>query len=360
MSLDPAQLHDNPCVKAALLYEQREGGAAQCGVCNRGCTIKPGQRGYCGARLNIDGRLHVITYGDISSISANPIEKKPFNHFYPGTNALTIGGWGCNAACPWCQNWEISKRHADPLHNHYLAPDKFIEEIRRQHCQGTSFSFNEPTTVFFEYSLDVMPKAHTAGYYNTYVTNGYMTAAALERLAAAGLDAMNIDIKGGQEGVRKFCQLDGERVWQTAQLARKLGIWVELTTLVIPRMNDTARCLSSIARRIHDELGAEVPWHVSGYSPAYQAKKHGLTTPTPISTLEQARNLGLKAGLNHVYCGNVLGHPGENSYCCNRTCGALLVRRVGYDITFIGLTREGRCSRCGTPNHFLMGPRSSQ
>jgi len=339
-------------VREALLYEERSDGSVRCGVCWRRCIIKPGKRGYCGARANLDGRLYVLTYGDISSISANPIEKKPFHHFHPGSHALTIGGWGCNACCVWCQNWSISKRHPDPKRCDYLTPDRFIEEVKRQGCQGTSFSFSEPTTVFFEYSLDVMPRAHAAGYYNTYVTNGYMTPEALKRLAEAGLDAMNIDLKGCKEGVKRYCCLDVERVWSTARLAIKLGIWVEMTTLVVPGVNDSSRCLSSIARRIHDELGADVPWHVSAFYPAYRAVEHGLSTPTPIETLERGLRLGHQAGLNYVYIGNIPGHSAENTYC--KKCGAILVRRVGYSISMVNLTPDSRCASCGTPNPFIM------
>jgi pyruvate formate lyase activating enzyme len=357
--LDFEAIESSPCVREALHYEKREGKMVQCGVCERRCKIKEGRRGYCGARANFGGRLYVLTYGDISSINANPIEKKPFNHFHPGTNALTIGGWGCNAACPWCQNWHISKRHPDPRRCDYLSPERFVELIGLRGCHGTSFSFSEPTTVFFEYSLDVMPKVHAAGYYNTYVTNGYMTTDTLKRLAEAGLDAMNIDIKGCRTAIRRFCGLDVEKIWRNARLARDLGIWVEITTLVIPGVNDSTRCLASIAKRIHDDLGAEVPWHVSSFRPAYKSEEYGLTTPTPLATLEHAYSLGQEAGLDYVFIGNVWNHPSENTYCRNKECRALLVHRIGYDIRLVHLDEKGYCSKCKTPNHFIMPSKES-
>ena len=180
-----------------------------------------------------------------------------------------------------------------------------VEEIRRWDCLGTSFSFSEPTTVFYEYALDVMPLARNQGYYNTFVSNGYMTAESLEQLVKAGLDAINIDIKGCAENVKKYCGIDVEKVWTTASRAIALGVWVEITTLVIPGMNDTTKCLASIAQRIHDELDAIVPWHVSAYHPAYKAMEIGLTSTTSVKTLETARQLGLDAGLDYVYIGNI-------------------------------------------------------
>jgi pyruvate formate lyase activating enzyme len=352
MTLDVSLVKENPCIREALLFEQLSQQKVQCGVCNRRCVITPGKRGYCQARANIAGRLYVLTYGDISSMSANPIEKKPLHHVFPGTRALTIGSWGCNFECVWCQNWRISKRGPDPLRCNYLAPHDFVDAISQHNCQGTSFSFNEPTTVFLEYSLDVMPRARDRGFYNTYVTNGYMTEESLRWLAAAGLDAMNIDIKGCHAAVRKYCGIDVKQVWQTAQQALDFGIWVEITTLVIPGVNDSTRCLSSIAHQIYRELGAEVPWHVSAFHPAYRAEKYGLNTPTPVSTLEQAHTLGKKAGLHNVYVGNVLGHPAEHSYC--KTCNAQLIRRVGYDVTLIHLSHDSTCTQCGTVNPFRL------
>lgn len=340
----------NPCIHNALHYEKLDAGKVRCGVCERRCLISPNKRGYCGARFNDNGKLKVLTYGNISSISANPIEKKPFFHFHPGTRALTIGSWGCNFACPWCQNWNISKHHPDPQNCNYMSPEQFNLEVIRTGCQGTSFSFNEPTTVFFEYALDVMPKAHKAGFYNTFVSNGYMTPSTLKRLADAGLDAMNIDIKGCRLAVRKFCHIDIKNVWNTARLARELDIWIEVTTLVIPGMNDTTQCLSQIAHRIQNELGAEVPWHISAFYPAYKATQYGFNKPTPIATLERAHSLGRRAGLYYVYLGNVPGHQAENSYC--RNCNALLIQRRVYDINIVNLDKQGRCTQCQTINHF--------
>ncbi len=352
MTLNEIDISGNPCIQKAQGYKQRPRKQVQCEVCERRCIIRPGNRGYCGARMNLNGQLYVLTYGDISSISANPIEKKPFHHFYPKTRALTVGGWGCNFACPWCQNWNISKQEPDPHECKYLSPEQMVDEIKRWNCQGTSFSFSEPTTVFYEYALDVMPLARNQGFYNTFVSNGYMTAESLKQLVNAGLDAINIDIKGCAVNVKKYCGIDVEKVWATARRAIASDVWVEITTLVIPGVNDTAKCLTSIAQRIHDELNSSVPWHVSAYHPAYRAKEVGLNISTSVETLEKARQIGLDAGLDFVYIGNVLGHSGEHSYC--RSCGERLIRRSGYDITIEKLSPESRCQRCGTKNLFIL------
>ncbi|MCK4362218.1 MAG: radical SAM protein, partial [Dehalococcoidia bacterium] len=199
-------------VREALLYESL-GDKVQCHTCERSCLIPEGETGFCATRRNIGGRLYTLEYGDISSISANPIEKKPFFHFYPGTKALTIGSWSCNFSCPWCQNYDISKSPQNIGQGQYISPAAFIELMRKYHCQGTSVSFNEPT-LLLEYSLDIFELAREEGYYNTYVTNGYMTRQALEMLVAHGLDAMNIDIKGEAKVVKRFCAADVDIVWR--------------------------------------------------------------------------------------------------------------------------------------------------
>jgi len=298
-----------------------------------------GQSGWCRTRRNIGGRLHTLTYGAVSSLSANPIEKKPLYHFHPGTVALTSGSWSCNFDCPWCQNWDISK--SPPAGGRFMTPEQFVREAVRRGCQGTSISFNEPT-LSLEWSLEVFRLARARGLYNTYVTNGYMTAQALELLIEAGLGAMNVDVKGSASAVRHYCGADVERVWRNCRMAKAAGIWVEITTLVIPTVNDDEPSLRAIAARIAEELGVETPWHVSGYYPAYRFT----APPTPVRTLERARAIGREAGLEYVYLGNVLGHPGENTYCPQ--CGRLLIERFGLRMCKCEVI-QGRCPDCGRP-----------
>ena len=341
-----ARLPRVPCVREALLYEPLEGGKVRCETCERFCVIPRGGLGFCKTRINVDGTLYTLTYGDISSLSANPIEKKPFFHFWPGSFALTVGSWSCNFTCPWCQNHDISKHPPNPERCNHLSPEGFLRLVRVERCLGTSISFNEPT-LMLEYSLEVFRLARREGYYNTYVSNGYMSLEALRRLVEAGLDAINIDVKGGEEAVRRFCGAEVEKVWRNAREAKRLGVHVEITTLIIPGVNDGRDTLKAIARRILEELGAETPWHVTQYYPAYRALEEGLYPGrTPVRLLEEARSLGLREGLKYVYLGNVPGHPGENTYCPR--CGELLIERWGFTISKLKL-EEGCCPRCGEP-----------
>ena len=325
-------------VRPALLQE-RKGSKVECHTCERRCLLTTGGLGWCRTRQNRDGQLVTLIYGAISSLSANPIEKKPFYHFHPGTFALTAGSWSCNFGCPWCQNWEISKSPPPP-ESRYLSPEAFLEFVEKAGCQGTSISFNEPT-LSLEWSLDAFRQARERGFYNTLVTNGYMTPAALELLIDAGLDAMNIDLKGDAAAVRRCCRgIDVERVWATAQHARARGLHVEITTLVIPGVNDSDAVLRGVAERIARGLGRDVPWHVSAYYPAYRFD----APPTPLRTLERAWAIGREAGLHYVYTGNAPGHEYSNTHCPR--CEVLLIRRWGFEVVENRL-RAGRCFRCG-------------
>lgn len=328
------------CLREALLSEENEGGKIRCLTCMRKCVIPEGEVGFCKTRKNISGKLFTLIYGDISSLSANPIEKKPFFHFYVGSKALTVGSWSCNFSCPWCQNWEISKHPPDDFKN-YVSPEQFMKLIKAYKCQGTSISFNEPT-LMLEYSLDVFRMAKNRGYYNTFVTNGYMTPEALNLLIENGLDAMNVDIKGCKETVQKHCGADVEHIWGNIHEARKRGIHIEVTTLVIPRVNDNKDCLRSIARRLKEE-DENIPWHLTRFHPEYQMKDR---EPTPIEKLEEGRQIGRDVGLKYVFIGNVPGHSGENTWC--PVCNELLIERYIFSVTKYRITSDKTCPKCGT------------
>lgn len=335
-------MNANPCVKEALLY-QRIDDRVRCNTCERQCVIVPGKLGFCRTRKNIRGTLYTLEYGDISSFSANPIEKKPFYHFHPGTHALTVGSWSCNLTCPWCQNYDISKSPPDIRKSNYVSPEKFIKLVKAERCQGISISFNEPT-LMLEYSLDVFDLAKKKGYYNTYVTNGYMTPEALELLVEHGLDAANFDMKGDKEAVRNYCGADVELIWRNIREAKRMGVWVEITTLVIPGVNDDEECLRGIARRIFREVGENVPWHISQYYPAYKALEVGLYPGrTPEETLEAAWQMGRDEGLNYIYIGNV---PGEKQNTCCHHCGELLIKRHIFNIIDYRITPDNTCPAC--------------
>jgi len=333
---------DSPFIREARLQERTDG-KVRCLTCERRCLLADGQLGWCRTRQNRDGAIYTLICGLISSLSCNPIEKKPLYHFYPGSLALTAGSFSCNFDCPWCQNWHISKRPPSDGGldgGEFIPPGEFVARAQARGCQGTSISFNEPT-LNLEWSLEVFRIARATGLYNTFVTNGYMTQAALELLVEAGLDGMNVDVKGDAEAVREHCGAQVEVVWRNCRQARKLGVWVELTTLVVPGVNDDDACLERIARRIVTELGPDTPWHVSSYYPAYRFA----APPTPVATLERAREIGRRAGLRHVYLGNVPGHPGEHTFCPG--CGAVLARRGLLRLHRCQVTPDGRCPRCG-------------
>jgi len=331
-------MHDS-CVRRGMLQEELGGGWARCTTCMRMCKIPEGGVGFCKTRKNISGKIYTLIYGDISSMSVNPIEKKPFFHFFPGSRALTVGSWMCNFTCPWCQNWEISKFPPDEKRRNYVSPENLVRIAKVEGCDGTSISFNEPT-LMLEYSVDVFRLARMNGLYNTYVTNGYMSPEALRVLVEAGLDAMNIDVKGCEEAVRRYCGADVEHVWRNIKEAKRLGVWVEVTTLVIPGVNDDEECLRSIACRIR-EIGSEIPWHVTRFHPDYEMLDR---PPTPVKTLEKARNIGVEEGLKFVYVGNVPGHKWENTYC--PSCGELLIGRYVFSLTKVNVKGD-RCPNCG-------------
>ena len=328
---------EDPFVREGLLQE-RVGDKIRCLTCERRCLLAEGALGWCRTRRNVESAIHTLTYGSVSSLSANPIEKKPLHHFYPGSVALTAGSWSCNFGCPWCQNWDISK--SPPRKSRYMSAEEFVSTALDWGCEGTSISFNEPT-LSLEWSIDVFRLACEKGLYNTYVTNGYMTVRALDLLVEAGLDAMNVDIKGGAEAVKKHCKgIDVERIWRNCCHAKDKGIHLEITTLVIPSVNHDEETLRGIAVRIRDELGIDTAWHINGYYPAYRFH----APSTPLSALERGWQIGKEEGLNFVYLGNVQGHRLENTYC--PACRELLIERHGLSIVENRL-QDSRCPACG-------------
>ena len=221
-----------------------------------------------------------------------------------------------------------------------MSPEDFVSEATHRQCRGTSISFNEPT-LSLEWSLEVFQLARQRGLYNTFVSNGYMTPEALRLLAEAGLDAMNVDIKGDAQAVEQYCGIDVEVVWRNCVLAAQSGTWLEITTLVIPGVNDSDRVLGGIAGRIVAGLGPDVPWHVSRFYPQYHMADKN---PTPVSTLERAYDIGKEAGLRYIYVGNLPGAKAESTFCCS--CGTMLIERHGYRILNNNIT-DDKCPKCG-------------
>ncbi len=314
--------------------------------------ITEGARGICQTRANIRGVVYSLCYGNVSSLSNNPIEKKPFFHFAPGTRALTIGSWGCNASCDFCQNYDISKTPPSPTNVRFISPKRFIA-MAKKHSEGVSISFNEAATLMLEWNIEAFRLAHDSGLYTTIVTNGYMTVEALDLMIDAGLDAANVDIKGCREQVKAQCHIDVECVWKNIVRMKERGVHVELTTLVVPGLSDEMDCIRSIARRIVTDLDSETPWHINRYFPAYKF----IAPPTAMEVLLRAREIAKEEGIMFVYVGNVMSPGLENTICPE--CGALCYKRVGLNSENVAVDEHGRCIQCGHDLGIRYWPRPS-
>ncbi|RMF91474.1 MAG: AmmeMemoRadiSam system radical SAM enzyme [Methanobacteriota archaeon] len=324
----------------SCLYEKLPEGKVRCRTCAWRCTIKEGKRGFCGVRENRGGRLYALNYGIVSSANVDPIEKKPLFHFYPGSYVFSLGTVGCNFRCLHCQNYQISQASLDESIR-ILAeytPEQTIEMAKRYGCRGMAWTYNEPT-IWFEYTYDSARLAKAEGLYTVYVTNGYMTADALERISPY-LDAMNIDVKGFTEGFyRSLCKTKLAPVLETVERAHNLGIHIELTYLIIPTYNDSIEEISRFADWVA-KVDPNIPVHFSRFHPDYRLTDAPMT---PTKTLEEAWKRA-RERLSYVYIGNVPGHEGENTTCPE--CGATLIERVGYS-TKVKAMKDGRCQRCG-------------
>ena len=341
LGLECERLLSYPNVRPSPLETKLPDGRVRCGVCERHCHLREGSVGFCGTRANLGGKLRTLVYGDISSIASNPIEKKPFFHFWPGSKALTVGTWGCNFTCGWCQNFDISKTPPDPTRASFLSPDKLVSHAIADGCQGTSISFNEPT-MLFEYALDVFPLARRRGLYNTYVSNGYMSEDALKMLKEVGMDAIKFDIKGGKAAVARQCAANVEVVWRNIRRARELGLHVEVVMLLIPGINDDEASVREVAKKHVEEAGQDQPLHFSRFYPAYKMTDR---PPTPITSMEAAHAIAKEEGVRYAYLGNVPGHRLENTFCHN--CGSLVIERYGFTVLDCRLTKDWKCLHCG-------------
>jgi len=329
-------------MREAQLYKGLDGGRVVCNLCAHKCSISEGKSGVCNVRVNKDGKLYSLVYGELISQHVDPIEKKPLYHFYPGSSAYSIATVGCNFRCQWCQNWEIAHmpHERGSIAGKYSPPEQVVKDVIASQSQSIAYTYTEPT-IFFEYSYDIARLAKQHGIANIYVTNGYMTSEMLGLLRPY-LDAANVDLKAFKDSTYKRLIGAGlQPVLDRLIEMKSLGIWIEVTTLVIPGVNDELNELRQIARFISEELGPETPWHISRFFPHY---KMGNTPPTPINTLLFGKEIGETAGLRYVYLGNV---GGESNTICHK-CGEILVRRRGYWQPDNNL-RFGCCPKCGTP-----------
>lgn len=327
-------------MKEAMFYERLEGGDVRCNLCNHNCRIHPGRRGICGVRENIDGTLHSLVYGKIVAEHVDPVEKKPLFHFHPGSRSYSIATVGCNFRCLHCQNADISQIPVDRgmIIGSDRAPEDIVAEALESGVQSISYTYTEPT-IFFEFALDTAVEAKKFGLKNNFVSNGYMSDETA-RAIAPYLDAINIDLKGDDEFYRKICSARVEPVKRNIELFPKLGVWTEVTTLVIPGYNDSNEQLREIAEFLAG-VSVDIPWHVSAFYPTYKLRD---APPTSAATIRRAMGIGREAGIRYIYAGNIPGE-GENTHCHN--CGELLVERFAYRVTLNSIV-DGRCPRCGT------------
>lgn len=334
-------------MKEALLYTRDSKDGVTCELCRHGCVIKNGHRGICGVRENHDGQLFTLVYGKLVAAHVDPIEKKPLFHFLPGSLIYSVATAGCNFSCKFCQNADIAqmpKTGNKNIEGRFVSPEDVIFGAIETRCRAIAFTYTEPT-VFFEYALDTAKLAHERGFKTVFVSNGYMSEKAVDTIAPY-LDAANIDLKSfSDDFYRNYCGAHLEPVKESLKYLKAKGVFLEVTTLLIPGLNDGKEELKALARFILEDLGPETPWHISRFHPTYRLTDRG---PTPVETLNTARQIGIDIGLAHVYTGNVPGHPGENTICSS--CGKILLERRGYMIIKNNLS-NGCCSNCGAVAH---------
>jgi len=329
-------------MKEAYLYKKLPDKKVQCQNCAHYCLILPKSRGICGVRENIDAKLYALNYGKIIACHIDPIEKKPFFHFLPASRSLSVATVGCNFRCDNCQNWDISQgpKPQNPILGDDLPPEEIVKLALKNQLPSISYTYTEPT-IFSEYALDTMKLAKKAGLKNTWVTNGFLSKEVLE-MVSPYLDAANVDLKSFSDDFYiKNCGGKLQPILDTLKRMKVAKIWVEITTLVIPTLNDDKRTFKDIANFIKNELGSEIPWHISQFSGAISWKLQHLPE-TPIETLKMAYEIGKKAGLKYVYTGNVPGLPSEDTICPK--CGTIAINRTGYHID--RHDKNGKCPKC--------------
>ncbi len=331
----------------ALLYEPLKGDTVKCNLCNHRCIIKDGRRGICNVRENRNGKLETLVYEKVIARHIDPIEKKPLFHFFPGTLSYSMGTVGCNFRCRFCQNADIAQMATDfegRIIGDHVTAEAIVEGAVNENCKTIAYTYTEPT-VFFELALATSKLAHKQGLKNIFVTNGYMSSEALDMISPY-LDAANVDLKAfSDEFYKQQCSAQLSPVLETLKKMKALDIFVEVTTLLIPGLNDDPKELKELASFIATELGDDTPWHVSRFYPTYRLTDR---PPTPVATLINARDIGIKAGLKYVYTGNVPGEASENTYCYN--CGRKVIIRRGF---YVAENRviHNQCPDCGTIIH---------
>ena len=340
-------------VRATRYWHALDDGRVQCDVCPRFCKLHDGQQGLCFVRANRGGRLVLTTYGRSSGYCIDPVEKKPLNHFLPGTPVLSFGTAGCNLACKFCQNWDISKsRQIDTLAD-TASPEKIARVAAKLNCRSVAFTYNDPI-IFFEYAIDTAIACHELGIKTVAVSSGYMCPQPRADFYQH-IDAVNIDLKAFTDGFyHKLCGGHLQAVLDTLlYLKHETGVWMETTTLLIPGKNDTREEIDAMTRWVVAELGPDVPMHFTAFHPDWKM----LDVPaTPATSLTRARDIAIKNGVRYAYTGNVMDEQGESTYC--HQCGERIIGRNRYKLTAWNLDEQGCCNNCGTAcaGHFEARP----
>ncbi len=330
-------------------WHRLENDQLQCDLCPRHCHLRDGQRGLCYVRQRIDDEIRLVSYGRSSGFCVDPIEKKPLNHFFPGSAVLSFGTAGCNLACKFCQNWDMSKsREMDTLADQAM-PERLAEVATELSCKSIAFTYNDPI-IFLEYAVDVAAACRARGVKSVAVTAGYVDPEPRAEFFQA-MDAANVDLKAFTDRFyHKICGGHLAPVLETLQyIHQETDAWLELTTLLIPGQNDSDRELDEMTGWVVDHLGPDVPMHFSAFHPDWKMRD---TDHTPASTLTRARNIAMSNGVRYAYTGNVSDPAGSSTFC--HACGEMLIERDWYQLGRWGLDGHGRCAACGTrlPGHF--------
>lgn len=331
-------------MKEALFWE-KEDKKVHCLLCPKNCKITEGKRGFCKVRKNVDGILYSLVYGKPCSIAVDPIEKKPLFHFIPSSLVYSVGTAGCNLSCKFCQNYQISQSNPEDIPCKDMSPEDIVNDAIQQNCKAIAYTYNEPT-IFFEYALDIAKLARKKGLKNIMVTNGYINEKPLKQLYKY-IDAVNVDLKAFTERFYKDMTLAGLKpVLKTLKLLNKMNVWIEITNLIIPTLNDNEKEIKNMCEWIVKNLGKDVPLHFSAFYPCYKLLD---IKPTPIKTLEKAHKIAKEAGLNYVYVGNVESDL-QNTFCDK--CNNIVIERTrSFDVNKINI-KEGKCTFC---SHLIKG-----
>jgi pyruvate formate lyase activating enzyme len=323
-------------------WHKLDDGRIQCDLCPRFCKLREGQRGLCFVRGRQGDEILLTTYGRSSGFCVDPIEKKPLNHFLPGTAVLSFGTAGCNLTCTFCQNWDISKARQFDRLQHQASPEDIVRAAKETGSRSVAFTYNDPV-IFLEYAVDVAAACREAGIRTVAVTAGYITPEPRKEFFAA-MDAANVDLKAFTEGFyKKLCTAELAPVLETLEyLKHETDVWFEITTLLIPGHNDSEKEIAALSAWIMEKLGLDVPLHFSAFHPDWRMRD---VLPTPPATLRMARDIARRTGLRYVYTGNVHDEAGQSTYCPG--CGKRLIGRDWYELTDWHLTPDGRCTECG-------------